>query len=85
MKLTPKGVLFADGEELEADIVVMATGYTSQRETIRRIVSDDVANRVGQVWGKDQQGEIPGVWRHSGVDRFYLQVSGTDAENMSFC
>lgn len=34
----------------------------SQRETVRRIISDDVADRLGSVWGADAQGEIPGVW-----------------------
>ncbi|BGP43329.1 hypothetical protein JCM10449v2_007360 [Rhodotorula kratochvilovae] len=71
-KLTKDGVLFKDGTEIKADMVVMATGYTSQRETVRRIVSDDVADRLGSVWGKDAQGEIPGVWRYSGVPRFML-------------
>ncbi|KPV71896.1 uncharacterized protein RHOBADRAFT_39941 [Rhodotorula graminis WP1] len=72
-KLTEKGVLFKDGTLIEADMIVMATGYTSQRETVRRIISDDVAERLGSVWGADAQGEIPGVWRYSGVDRFWLQ------------
>ncbi|GAA5838994.1 hypothetical protein JCM11251_007848 [Rhodosporidiobolus azoricus] len=72
-RLTEKGVLFKDGVEIEADMIVMATGYTSQRETVRRVISDDVAERLGNVWGQDQQGEIPGVWRYSGVPRFYLQ------------
>jgi hypothetical protein len=78
-KLTPNGVLFEDGVELPADFVVFATGYSSMRETIRRIVSDDVANRIGPCWGADAQGEIPSVWRHSGVDRFWLQVSHKSA------
>uniref|UniRef100_A0A0K3CQ10 BY PROTMAP: gi/472582471/gb/EMS20157.1/ dimethylaniline monooxygenase (N-oxide-forming) [Rhodosporidium toruloides NP11] gi/647402401/emb/CDR48655.1/ RHTO0S19e01728g1_1 [Rhodosporidium toruloides] n=1 Tax=Rhodotorula toruloides TaxID=5286 RepID=A0A0K3CQ10_RHOTO len=72
-KLTEDGVLFKDGVELKADIVVLALGYTSQRETVRRIVGDDVANRLGSVWGQDAQGEIPSVWRYSGVPRFWLQ------------
>ena len=65
--LTRDGVLFADGIELKADIVVCATGYSSMKDTVRRVVSDDVASRLNTVWGKDQQGEIPSVWRNSGV------------------
>ncbi|KDE04172.1 hypothetical protein MVLG_05396 [Microbotryum lychnidis-dioicae p1A1 Lamole] len=72
-KLTKDGVLFEDGTELKADVVVMATGYTSQRETIRKVISDEVADGLGPCWGKDAQGEIPGCWRNSGVPRFYLQ------------
>ncbi|GAA5955765.1 hypothetical protein JCM3765_001845 [Sporobolomyces pararoseus] len=72
-KFTSKGVLFKDGEEKEADIIVLATGYTSQRETIAKIIGDDVAKRVGPLWGQDAQGEIPGVWSNSGVPHFWLQ------------
>ncbi|GAA5931049.1 flavin-containing monooxygenase [Sporobolomyces koalae] len=72
-KLTENGVLFKDGVHIEADIVVLATGYQSQRTTIAKVIGDDVAKRVGALWGEDGQGEIPGVWRNSGVPRFWLQ------------
>ncbi|GAA6062801.1 hypothetical protein JCM10212_006162 [Sporobolomyces blumeae] len=72
-KLSENGVLFKDGTHIEADLIVFATGYTSQRETIRRVIGERVANQVGGLWGKDEQGEIPGVWRNSGVPRFFLQ------------
>ncbi|KAK4701397.1 hypothetical protein P7C70_g4838, partial [Phenoliferia sp. Uapishka_3] len=71
-KLTKDGVLFEDGVELKADIVVFATGYSSMRETVRRVISEKVANEIGPCWGQDGQGEIPGVWRNSGVDHFWL-------------
>ncbi|BGP11269.1 hypothetical protein JCM10049v2_007172 [Rhodotorula toruloides] len=82
-RLTKDGVLFKDGVELKADIVVLALGYTSQRDTVRRIVGDDVADRLGGLWGQDAQGEIPGVWRYSGVQRFWLQ-SGNLAQARIF-
>ena len=72
-RLTEKGILFKDGQEREADIIVLATGYSSQRTTIAKIIGDEVAKNVGGLWGQDSQGEIPGVWRNSGVPRFYLQ------------
>lgn len=96
VKLSSSGVLFEDGVELPADLVVMATGmsplrlyapidpladaamnllgYTSIRDTVKRVISSDVAARLGTCWGQDQQGEIPSVWRHSGVPRFWMQV-----------
>lgn len=52
VKLTKDGVLFDDGVELKADIVVCATGYSSIRDTVRRVISDDVADRLGSVWGE---------------------------------
>lgn len=73
-KLTSNGVLFEDGVELPADLVVMATGYSSIRDTVKRVISTDVAERLGTCWGQDKQGEIPSVWRHSGVPNFWIQV-----------
>lgn len=72
-KLTETGALFKDGTHIEADTIVCATGYSSQRDTIRKVIGDRVADGVGGLWGQDAQGEIPGVWRNSGVPRFYLQ------------
>lgn len=72
-KLTKDGVLFADGTELKADLIVLATGYDTQRTTIKKIISDDVAKSVGPVWGEDSQGEISGAWRNSGVRNFWIQ------------
>ncbi len=63
----------SDGVELPADIVVLATGYSSMRDTVRKVISPAVADAIGQNWGKDNQGEIPGVWRSSGVEGFFLQ------------
>ncbi|KAG8884116.1 hypothetical protein FRB98_002606 [Tulasnella sp. 332] len=66
-----KGILFKDGSVLDADIVVLATGYTSMRETCRNIFGPKVADRTGTVWGFDKQSEIQGIWRRSGHPGFW--------------
>jgi hypothetical protein len=65
-------VTFADGEEMEADEVVFATGYANGRTRTRRIFGDSVADRIEQIWGFDKQGEIRGVWRRSGHEDFWV-------------
>lgn len=70
--LTQDGVRFEDGDELKADIIVFATGYQPMIKTVRRVISDEVADRLGPVWGKDNQGEIPGVWRICGQPGFWM-------------
>lgn len=40
------GVLFADGEFIEADDIVFATGYENMRGTARKIFGDELAERV---------------------------------------
>jgi putative flavoprotein involved in K+ transport len=53
-------------------VIVFATGYRSVRERIGKLLSEQVAERLGAVWGKDNQGEIPGTWRLFGQPGLWL-------------
>ena len=66
------GVVFGDGSKLEADEIVFATGYQNMRETARKIFGDELANRVGDVWGFDEEGESRVIWRRSGHPGFWF-------------
>ncbi|KAJ5175079.1 uncharacterized protein N7482_000956 [Penicillium canariense] len=68
----PNGLRFADGSELEADEIVFATGYQNMRTQARIIFGDDVADRVGDVWGLDAEGEMRTIWRRSGHPGFWF-------------
>jgi len=72
-RFTENGIEFADGDFREADIVVLATGYGSMRDTVRRVIGEEVANKVHTCWSFDKQGEIQTVWRNSGQPGFWLQ------------
>ena len=39
-------LLFKDGDELEADEIIFATGYQNMKETARKIFGDGVADKV---------------------------------------
>lgn len=71
-RITPAGVLLSDGVELEADVIVLATGYANMRETARRLFGDAVADRCNPVWGIDEEGELNTVWRPSGHPHFWF-------------
>ena len=71
-RLTETGVVFDDGTALDADVVVLATGYTNMRENARGIFGDEVADRVRTVWGVDEEGELRTVWRDSGHPGFWF-------------
>jgi putative flavoprotein involved in K+ transport len=49
--ITQTGVRFADGSELPADLIVYATGYGSMNGWAADLISQDVADKVGKVWG----------------------------------
>ncbi|MBS1675887.1 MAG: NAD(P)/FAD-dependent oxidoreductase [Actinobacteria bacterium] len=70
--LTAAGVRFADGRVLEADLVVMATGFSNMRDTARRLFGDELGDRVKPVWDLDQEGEINTLWRDSGHPGFWF-------------
>lgn len=50
----------ADGSELEADEIVFVTRYQNMRETARKVFRDEVADRVSDIWGFDDEGGCGG-------------------------
>ena len=58
---SPRSLVLADGRELEADIVVLATGYDNMRTTARKSLGDKVADRCKDVWNLDEEGEVNAV------------------------
>ena len=60
------GVRMKDGSVFPADLVVAATGYHNPQEVVRRALGDAVAERVGEVWGVDHDGEVRNMWRPTG-------------------
>ncbi|KKY27207.1 putative flavin-containing monooxygenase [Phaeomoniella chlamydospora] len=66
------GIVLADGRKLEADIVVLATGYDNMRTSVRKVLGDAVADRCKDVWNLDDEGEVNAMWRPSGHPRFWF-------------
>ena len=61
--LTEKTVVLSDGTELEADLVVYATGYGSMNGWAADLISQEVADQVGKVWGLGSDTtKDPGPW-----------------------
>ena len=71
-EVTPHGLKFADGSTLEADEIVFATGYQNMRTTARDIFGDEVADKVGDIWGYDNEGEMRTIWRRTGHPGFWF-------------
>ena len=65
-------MLLTDGREVPADVVVLATGYENLKEGLRRLLGGEVAERVGQTWGFDDDGFMRNMWRSTGQDRLWL-------------
>jgi putative flavoprotein involved in K+ transport len=61
--LTEDAVVMADGTELPADLVVYATGYGSMNGWVADLMSQEMADKVGKVWGLGSDTrKDPGPW-----------------------
>lgn len=67
----PHGLRFADGSELEADEIVFATGYQNMRTQTRVMFGDAIADKVNDVWGFNDEGEMRTIWQKSGHPGFW--------------
>jgi putative flavoprotein involved in K+ transport len=79
--ITSDSVVLADGTELEADLIVYATGYGSMNGWLADLVSPEVADTVGRCWGygsdtpKDPgpwEGELRNMWKPTNVEQLWI-------------
>lgn len=71
-RLNQRSVTLTDHTELPADLVVYATGYGSMNGWAAKLISQEVADRVGKVWGLGSataydpgpwEGELRNMWK----------------------
>ncbi|RDU60644.1 NAD(P)/FAD-dependent oxidoreductase [Helicobacter sp. MIT 14-3879] len=71
-KIKENSVVLDNGKELPADLIVYATGFSSMNFWVEKIVSKEMADKVGKVWGlgsnttKDPgpwEGELRNMWK----------------------
>lgn len=72
----PEGAVMRDGSVKLADLIVLATGYEGQAAAARRILGDEVGDRIGRVWGFDEEGELYGMWRPTGQRGLWFHAGG---------
>ncbi|HMT48840.1 MAG TPA: NAD(P)/FAD-dependent oxidoreductase [Dietzia sp.] len=80
-RIRPEGVEL-DGERvLPADLIVYATGYGSMNQWLVDLISQDVADRVGKVWGYGSdttrdpgpwEGELRNMWKPTNVEQLWI-------------
>ena len=80
-RINPRSVTLTDGTELPADLLIYATGYGSMNGWLADLVSPEVADQVGKVWGlgsatpKDPgpwEGELRNMWKPTQVPQLWV-------------
>jgi len=64
-RFVPEGARLRDGGTVPAELLVLATGYKSQHDVARMLLGDEVAQRIGPVWGFDAAGELRNMWKRT--------------------
>lgn len=59
----PDGALMKDGHVEKAELVVAATGYQPPADVVRALLGEEIAERIGPVWGMDQGGEMANMYK----------------------
>lgn len=62
-RFVAEGALMKDGSVEKADLVVAATGYQSPSEVIHQLLGEEIAEKIGPVWGMDQDGEMCNMYK----------------------
>ncbi|KAF8575492.1 FAD/NAD(P)-binding domain-containing protein [Ramaria rubella] len=77
-----EGVRLSDGTKLDADVVVLATGYKPMEVTAEKLLGKPLST---DIWGFDEEGEIKGIFRDFGCPGLWLGVAGvfSDARDLS--
>jgi putative flavoprotein involved in K+ transport len=64
-RFVAEGARLRDGSVVPAELLVLATGYKNQQDTARAFLGDEIADKIGPVWGFDDGGELRNMWRRT--------------------
>lgn len=73
-RFTDNSVVLNGEREQHYDLVVLATGFSNTIESVRQVFGDDIANHFEPIWGMDEEGELNGAWKLTGVKDLWLMI-----------
>jgi cation diffusion facilitator CzcD-associated flavoprotein CzcO len=77
------GLTLGRGAKLGFDTIILATGYQNQRQNIHRLLGSAVADKVGDVWGFDDDGFMRNMWTRVSQERLWI-MGGSLMESRLF-
>ena len=80
--VTPDGLVFSDGSNLDVDVIIYATGFGSMEQWVSKLIGEDVANLIGPCWGYGSgfkgdpgpwEGELRNMWKPTAQEGLWFQ------------
>ncbi|KAF8989026.1 FAD/NAD-P-binding domain-containing protein [Cyathus striatus] len=75
--ITKDSLVFKDGSVLEADAIVACTGFKTIHDSLRSILPPEVVEKVGNIWGLDEETELQGAYKPLGIPGSLMVISVT--------
>jgi cation diffusion facilitator CzcD-associated flavoprotein CzcO len=73
------GARMRSGETIAADLIVLATGYKGQEHLVRQLFGDEVAGRVGPIWGFGAEQELRNMYARTAQEGLWF-IAGSLAQ-----
>ena len=73
------GARMTTGDVLAVDLIVLATGYKGQEYLVRTLFGDEVADRVGPIWGFGDEQELRNMFMRTGQSGLWF-IAGSLAQ-----
>jgi putative flavoprotein involved in K+ transport len=64
-RFVAQGALMKDGSIKPADLIILATGFVSQQVLVGKLLGEEMAEKVGPVWGFGPDGEMNNMWKRT--------------------
>lgn len=71
-RFCPEGARMKDGSLHPADLLIMGTGYEPQEVVVKQLLGDEIATKVGSVWGIAEDGEMNNMWRRTAQEGLWF-------------
>jgi len=84
-RINGRGMVLSDGTEIEADLIVFATGFQSMSTWVSKLISSDMAVKVGECWGLGSgtkydpgpwEGELRNMWKPTACAGLWFHGGG---------
>jgi cation diffusion facilitator CzcD-associated flavoprotein CzcO len=75
----PSGMKTRDGRNIDADIIILATGYKPQEHLVQKLFGDDVASLIGPIWGYGDTLELRNMYCQTGQPGLWF-IAGSFAQ-----